>query len=64
MKMAFVFGRLIWHDTWVCSRLLFECFDVISSVRNLCCVCCDSAIMSGEGGGRGKGRERRRLLQY
>ena len=29
-----------------------------NSVRNLCCVCCDSAIMSGEGEGfeaRGEG---------
>ena len=24
---------------------------VISSIRNLCCICCDSAIMPGEGGG-------------
>ena len=37
---------------------LLSVFYVISSVRNLCRVCCDSAIMSGEGGGteaRGEG---------
>ena len=28
----------------------FECFYVINSFRNLCCACCDRAIMSGEGG--------------
>ena len=28
---------------------------VISSVRNLRCVCCDSAVMSGEGGGLRQG---------
>ena len=38
---------------------------LISSVRNLCCVCCDSAIMSGEGGGSRQGeRERQGLFQY
>ena len=65
IKMAFGFGCLIWHDTWVCSWSLFECFYVISCVRNLSCICCDSAIMPGEGGGLSQGeRERQSLFQY
>ena len=43
------------------------CFHEISSVRNRCCTCCDSAIMPGEGGLRGlrQGeRERQGLFQY
>ena len=44
---------------------MIKYFYVISSVRNLCCVCCDSAIMSGEGGGLRQGeRERQGLFQY
>ena len=38
---------------------------MISSVRNVCCICCDSAIMPGEGGGLRQGeRERQELFQY
>ena len=40
-------------------------FYVVNSVRNLCCVCCDSAILSGEGGGLRQGdRNRHGLFQY
>ena len=35
---------------------------VINSVRNLYCVCCDSAIMSGEGGGLRQGERERQGL--
>ena len=43
----------------------FECFYVITIVRNPYCFCCDSAIMPGEGGGLRQGeRERQGLFQY
>jgi len=41
----------------------FECFYVITIVRNPYCFCCDSAIMPGEGGGLRQG-ERQGLFQY
>ena len=38
---------------------LFECFYVITIVRNPYCFCCDSAIMPGEGGGLRQGERER-----
>ena len=56
------FIALIGHDTWVCNWSLLGCLYVMNSVRNLCCVCCDSAFMSGEGGGLRQGERERQEL--
>ena len=42
---------MFWGAFFCVCVCVYVYFYVISSVRNLCCVCCDSAIMPGESGG-------------